>query len=100
MKTLKFDGMEVAISDEELQQEVFDIDFGGHIKVQFTKQKDGNYKPTNAMNGWGDNCFSEIEGKDVVIKEENMCLHNEGSHYCYINRAAKCNKCGAVGWLI
>lgn len=27
MKTLNFDGMEVAISDEELSQDVFDIDF-------------------------------------------------------------------------
>ncbi len=68
MKTLKFDGMEVAISDEDLQNDVFDIDFGGHIKVQFTKQKDGKYIPTNAMNGWGDNCYQEIVDKEVVIE--------------------------------
>ena len=68
MKTLKFDGMEVAISDEDLQNDVFDIDFGGHIKVQFTKQDDGKYKPTNAMNGWGDNCYQEIADKEVVIE--------------------------------
>ena len=68
MKTLKFDGMEVAISDEDLQNDVFDMNFGGHIKVQFTKQDDGKYKPTNAMNGWGDNCYQEIANKEVVIE--------------------------------
>ena len=68
MKTLKFDGMEVAISDEDLQQNVFNIDFGGHIKVQFAKQDDGKYIPTNAMNGWGDNCYQEIADKEVVIE--------------------------------
>jgi len=68
MKTLKFDGMEVAISDEDLQQKIFDIDFGGHIKVQFTKQDNGKYIPTNAMNGWGDNCYQEIADKEVVIE--------------------------------
>jgi hypothetical protein len=68
MKTLKFDGMEVAISDEDLQQKIFDIDFGGHIKVQFTKQDNGKYIATNAMNGWGDNCYQEIADKEVVIE--------------------------------
>lgn len=68
MKTLKFDGMKVAISDEDLQHNVLDIDFGGHIKVQFTKQADGKYKPTNAMDGWGYNCYQEIADKKVVIE--------------------------------
>ena len=36
--------------------------------MDFTKQKDGNYKPTNAMNGWGDNCYQEIADKEVVIE--------------------------------
>jgi len=68
MKTLKFDGQEVAISDKELSQDVFDIDFGGAMMVQFTKQEDGTFKPTNAMNGWGNNCYQEIADKEVVIE--------------------------------
>tara|TARA_R110002012_G_scaffold305404_1_gene509530 strand:+ start:132 stop:338 length:207 start_codon:yes stop_codon:yes gene_type:complete len=68
MKTLKFDGFKVAISDEELSQNVFDIDFGGAMMVQFTKQEDGTFKPTNAMNGWGNNCYQEISDKEVVIE--------------------------------
>lgn len=30
------------------------------MMVQFTKQEDGTYKPTNAMDGWGNNCYQEI----------------------------------------
>ena len=68
MRKLKFDGQEIAISDDELSKDVFDIDFGGSMMVQFTKQEDGNYKPTNAMNGWGENCYKEIADKEVVIE--------------------------------
>jgi len=68
MKILKFDGFEQEISDKELNENVLEIDFGGHMKVQFTKQEDGNYIPTNAMDGWGDNCYQEISDKKVVIE--------------------------------
>lgn len=66
MKTLKFNGYETVITDKELSQEVFDIDFGD-MMVRFTKQGNG-FKPTNAMNGYGINCYKEIAGKKVTIE--------------------------------
>jgi|AntRauTorcE11897_2_1112592.scaffolds.fasta_scaffold00502_3 hypothetical protein len=39
MKKLKFNGQEVEISDDKLSKDVFDIDFGGAMVVQFTKQR-------------------------------------------------------------
>jgi hypothetical protein len=68
MKKLKFDGLEVEISEDELNYDVFDVNFGGSMMVQFTRQEDGTLKPTNAMNGWGNNCFNEISDKEVVIE--------------------------------
>lgn len=67
MKILMFDGFKVPISDDDLSSDMFDIDFGGVMMVQFTKLDDGTFKPTNAMNGWGDNCYNQIADKEVTI---------------------------------
>ena len=80
MKILKFDGYEVEISEHELNQDEFDIDFGVSMKVEFTKQKDGSFKPTNAMNGWGDNCYQEIWYKEVIIEEFIKQQQDEREH--------------------
>lgn len=67
MKTLKFDGFEAEISEEELSKDVLDISFGGYMMVQFTKQKDGTFRPTNAVDGWGKNCYKEVKDKELLI---------------------------------
>ena len=67
MKRVFFEGMEKSIPSEEFNKDVFDIYFWGVIMVQFTKQEDGSYKPTNAMNGGGYNCFESIKDKELII---------------------------------
>ena len=67
MKRLKFNGLETLVSDEELKEDVFDANFNGQILVQFSKEN-GEFTPTNAMNGGGFNCYSEIWDKKLIIE--------------------------------
>jgi len=66
MKTLKFDGYETEVTEEDLQQESLEVDFGGCLMVLFHKQDNGTFKPVNAMDGWGENCFEQI--KDLPLE--------------------------------
>ncbi len=59
------------ITKEEMTGQVFDIDFGGHLKVQITKTENG-FKVTNAMNGYGQNCKKEYENKEVHFYEQPL----------------------------
>jgi hypothetical protein len=69
MKRIRFDGMEVQVSPALLENEVFDVDFNGHMLVQFTRQEDGAIKPTDAMNGWGENCFNAVYMLELEIED-------------------------------
>jgi hypothetical protein len=66
---LEFNGYEAEVSNDLLNQDVFDIDFSGRMMVEFTHGVDGILKPSNAMNRGGSNCYSEVKDKDVKIKE-------------------------------
>ncbi len=64
---IKLEGMEAVVDSSVLQKRVFDIDFGGQMKVQFTKDKSGEIRATNGMNGYGQNIANEIAGKQPEI---------------------------------
>lgn len=68
-KKLSFRGFATTLSEDELSLDVMHINFGGAMLVEFTKQEDGSYLPTNAMNGWGDNCYDAIKHEKVIIEE-------------------------------
>jgi hypothetical protein len=63
---IQFEGMETEISKEELEQEIFDVDFNGQQMVQFQKIG-GLIIAINGMNGWGDNNAEEVNGKCAYI---------------------------------
>lgn len=67
-KAILFNGMSKIISGDILKNEIFDIDFNGHMKVQFKQLSDGEIIPINAMNGWGVNCFNEVKNKKAKIQ--------------------------------
>lgn len=64
--TIKVKNYETKISQETLNQEVFDVDFGGDLLLQIMKTKDG-LKVTNGINGWGYNVQTEFENEPVII---------------------------------
>jgi len=49
-----------------LAEDVFDVDFGGSYKLQITNEN-GAFIVTNAMNGYGDNCFSKYKADKVTF---------------------------------
>lgn len=63
---IKLDDLETKISSQELQEEIIEIDFDGHLRIQITNA-DGELTITNAMNGYGYNCFDEYKGKKIII---------------------------------
>ena len=69
MKKITFEGMTAEVPDDEFKQDVFDVDFSGCMMVQFTRQEDGTIKPTNGMNGWGQNIADEIANSEPIIEE-------------------------------
>lgn len=58
---------------EELESGIADIDFNGALMVRIEKVKDeddenyAHWKITNAMNGYGQNCFQEYKDCEVSI---------------------------------
>lgn len=68
MKRLKFNGLEKLVSNEEIEKDIFDIDFCGKMMVQFSKEN-GEIIPINAMNAGGFNCYSEIKDKKLIIED-------------------------------
>lgn len=68
---LTFAGLETVINESDLPKaegEYVDIYFGGCMMVQFTKTN-GGLIPTNAVNGWGNNCFEEVKGEELTLKK-------------------------------
>ncbi len=56
----------------ELEKDVIDIDFGGNYLIQIQKQNDDEpntvyWTVTNAMNGYGHNCFDTFKEHKVHI---------------------------------
>lgn len=51
---------------ELCREKKLDLDFNGNHKIQI----DINYKITNAMNGWGENCFEELKTCKVKFYKE------------------------------
>ena len=68
MKRIKFNGLETEVSEEELKDDVFDVDFNGRLMVRFSREN-GVIIPINAMNGGGYNCFGEIRDEKVIIED-------------------------------
>ncbi len=73
-KILTFDGMTVSIPESFLEEEIINVDFNGDMMVQFEKQSDGTFKPRNAMNGHGQNCYDQIKNKVLLIEDEIIKL--------------------------
>lgn len=68
---LTFAGLETVINESDLpmaEGEYVDIGFGGCMMVQFIKTN-GDIIPTNAVNGWGNNCFEEVKGEELTLKK-------------------------------
>lgn len=66
MKWIKVDDLFAEVSEEQLAEETFDIDFGGEYMIRFLKHKD-KWIVLNAMNGYGHNCLHEFEKTKVFI---------------------------------
>lgn len=76
--------------------ECFDVDFGGSYKLQIIKEK-GEYRVSNAMNGWGENCYDEFANEPVTILaplpavEQGEVVYdgrdreNHGQHWLYFS---------------
>lgn len=62
---IEFDGQYAKIDSDELNDESFQIDFGGRM-ILFQKNE-GAFFPTNGVDGYGNNLRKEIAGKDVKI---------------------------------
>lgn len=58
------------ISTVNILEGIEDIDFG-EVMIQITKQLSGEYIVTNAVNGYGNNCFEEYKNCKVIIDENN-----------------------------
>lgn len=68
---LTFGVLETIINESDIPKaegEHINVDFGGCMMVQFTKTN-GDLIPTNAVNGWGDNCFDEVKGEELTLKK-------------------------------
>lgn len=72
MYKVTFYGSEAIVTDRDIEPEIFDIDFGGDMMVQFKREKDGTIKPINAMDGWGDNCFERVCNETPIFEEINQ----------------------------
>ena len=68
MKRLIFKGLIKIVSDEVLEEHIFNIDFYGQLMVKFSNDNN-NIIPINAMNGGGYNCFHEIKDQKVIIED-------------------------------
>lgn len=64
---LQFNGLKAEILKIDLEKSILEVDFNGELLVQFTKQENGDFVPTNAMNGYGENCYDEIKNKILII---------------------------------
>jgi len=56
------------IKDVLDQNNSLDIDFNGSYMIQIQKEND-IWKVTNAMNGYGENCFEQFKNEKVIIIE-------------------------------
>lgn len=68
---LTFAGLETVINENDLPKaegEYIDVGFGGCMMVQFTKTN-GDLIPTNAVDGWGYNCFDEVKSEELTLKK-------------------------------
>jgi len=62
---IKIKGLPIIEFDRNLlAQDVFDIDFNGSCMLQITNEN-GAFIITNAMNGYGQNCFKDFKGEKV-----------------------------------
>ncbi|TDD77118.1 hypothetical protein [Flavobacterium caseinilyticum] len=56
----------VRIPKTDLNSGLLDIDFNGQYLIQIKKEDDSDlWKVTNAMNGYGHNCFEEFKKSEV-----------------------------------
>lgn len=69
MIKLKFYGHKVEVQKEIINDNLIDIDFNGCLMVRFENQIDGTFKPINAVDGWGNNCYQEIKNEKLEIEK-------------------------------
>lgn len=91
---IKIKDFETEITHDELKKDVFDVDFGGVLKIQITK-KSQSFKITNAMNGYGQNCKKEFENEKIIFISNNVTCDHVW-HYSEIDRYEYCTRCGVA----
>jgi hypothetical protein len=58
----------IRIPKSDLDAGSIDVDFNGQYMIQIQKEESSNlWIVTNAMNGYGHNCFEEFKGSEVSI---------------------------------
>lgn len=55
------------LSLDDLKQDILDVDFKGEYMIRIEKRNNKDWVITNAMNGWGYNCFDEFIDSKVII---------------------------------
>jgi hypothetical protein len=58
----------IRIPKSDLDSISIDVDFNGQYMIQIQKEESSHlWNITNAMNGFGENCFEEFKGSEVSI---------------------------------
>jgi len=58
----------VRFPKSELDAKIVDVDFDGHYMIRIQKDlANGTWFITNAMNGYGNNCFDDFKNSTVFI---------------------------------
>ena len=66
MPSIRVGDFVTLISEEELQKDLFEVDFDGFLKVQI-KRSGTEYNIVNAMDGWGDNVMETYHNAPIII---------------------------------
>lgn len=69
MSTIKIGSLQTEIDLSLLNEDSFDVDFDGNVMIQVTRVCDDFYRVTNAVNGWGENCFDEYKNEKVNVED-------------------------------
>jgi len=55
------------VSSNDIQDNIFDIDFESDLRVQFELLDNGNFKCINAVDGYGNNRMDDYFGKEAIV---------------------------------
>lgn len=78
----------LSIDSELLNLSQLELDFGGSLLVQITKE-DSVWKVTNAVNGHGQNMLGQLKDEKVIFVDEPSVTLSEVEEVC--NRLSKIN---------